>query len=328
MPDATPPGHNLSVSLPDAGELVPVLDELVDMAWEPGWGPAALARLVQLCGTLKQSLPPAAWQLARAEMLGHPLHRLMQEDPLIRAAQEMAGRPGLLPLLQDLLLRHEAVRDRIGQASRAGRDLFEATTALGHFSALRGQTAFLARVIDAVLERHPGAEILSLGAGHLREAALLAEPGKLGRWVAQEADNGVIATLRKGLPPGIPLRSLRCNLSYFVRKPYLRGCFDLILLPDLPGCGAAPWLRELVDSAFAALKPGGLLLLGSAGPAPPEAAWMEVFLGLRPCWRTAEEMSTLLAAAPETEAWRPRVFHGSGGGPDGQRLYAMVERRR
>ncbi|WP_181378019.1 hypothetical protein [Teichococcus aestuarii] len=311
----------------DVVGLKPVLDDLVDMAWEPGWSPAALSRLVRLCDDLKRSLEPAVWQMACAEMLVHPLHRLMLEDPLIRAAQDLAGRPGLLPLLQDLLLRHETVRDRLSQASRAGRDLFEATAALGYFSALQGQPAFLARVIEAVLERRPGAEVLSLGAGHLREAAMLAQPGKLGRWVAQETDRGVIATLRRGLPPGLPLRSLRCNLSSFVRKPYLRGCFDLILLPDLPGCGTGSWPKELVDSAFAALKPGGLLLLGSAGPAPPEAAWMEVFLGLRPCWRSLEEMEALLAAVPPAEARRPRVFQGIGGGVEGRRLYAMVERR-
>lgn len=324
MPDTVPPGCNLSTSLSDVRGLTSVLDDVVNMAWEPGWAPAALIRLVRLCGELKHSLEPAAWQHARAEMLGHPLHRLMREDPLVQVAQDMAGRPGLLPLLQDLVLRHETARERVGQASRAGRDLFEATTTLGHFAALRGQTALLARVIDAVLERQPGAEILSLGAGHLREAGMLTQPGKLGRWVAQETDSGVIATMRKGLPAGLPLRGLRCNLSYFARKPYLRGCFDLILLPDLPGCGAGRWLRDLVDSAFAALKPGGLLLLGSAGAAPPEAAWMEAFLGLRPCWRSMEEMEALLAAVPPEEAWRQRVFPGV----EDRRLYAMVERRR
>ncbi|MFC7608863.1 hypothetical protein [Teichococcus aestuarii] len=90
------------------------------MAWEPGWSPAALSRLVRLCDDLKRSLEPAVWQMACAEMLVHPLHRLMLEDPLIRAAQDLAGRPGLLPLLQDLLLRHETVRDRLSQPRAPG----------------------------------------------------------------------------------------------------------------------------------------------------------------------------------------------------------------
>lgn len=340
MPDATlttglPPLLDLS----DRRGLVEALDDLVELAWEPGWAPLALSRLVTLCRQLREACDAPAWEAARALLRAHPLQRLMLEDPMVQeyqhrafppaapeeaaapsrpAASTLSGTPG--PALLDLLLEHDASTAPLARLSRAGRDLFASTAELGYLAALRGQTRFLARVVDAMAERRPQAEILSLGAGHLREAGLVTNGHSIARWVAQEAEAETLGKLRRGLPPGLPVRGLRCGLSYFVRRPYLRGCFDLILLPEMP---ALPTPEALVDAAFAALKPGGMLLVGSAAQPPAEAAWLEVYLGLQPPWRSVEEMTGLLGVPPARELERPQVFHSL----DGRRVYARMERR-
>ncbi|WBV44191.1 hypothetical protein [Pseudoroseomonas cervicalis] len=306
--------------LSDVGELNRALDALVELAWEPGWAPQALARLVALCRRLRAEADLPGWQQALAVLRAHPLQRLMLEDPLVR---ESLARPGPTPspLALDLLLEHGTVQPHLAQLSRAGRDLAAATRELGYVAALRAQTRFLARVVDAVAERRPQAEILTLGAGHLREAELVAQGRGIARWVMQDSDGEALSRARREAPPGLPLRALRCGLPYFVRRPFLRGCFDLITLAELPGCARAA--AGLVDAAFAALKPGGSLLLGSPGAAPAEAAWLEAYLGWRPAWRQAEEMERLVAVPPAAELAAARVFPSL----DGHRLYLRLERR-
>lgn len=322
MPDAKVSYCDNGPNLSDVGQLGPALDGVVELAWRPGWAPAGLNRLVSLCARLRQCLDPAAWREAQAEMRAHPVRRLMEEDPFIRMALEDGGRSGPSPRLRDLLLGHPDSATARMQASRAGQDLFATVQALGYPAALRGQTAFLARVADAMLERRPRAEILTLSAGHLREASLITRTGDLARWVAQDMDGKALGTLRQGLPRNFPLRTLRCGLGYFIRRPYARGCFDLIMMPLLPDHAAPDQLRDLVDSAFAALKPGGHLLLGSAAEAAPEAAWMETFLGWEPHWRTSRQMAELLTQLPVGVAIHRRIFHST----EGRLVYAMVER--
>ncbi|WP_419896423.1 hypothetical protein [Roseomonas sp. USHLN139] len=325
MPDATlttGPGAHLDLS--DRQGLNEVLDELVEQAWEPGWAPAVLRRLVELCARLHAAHDVTGWAETCALLRAHPVQRLMLEDPLIAESQGAYGPQtaiGPHPTVLDLLLEHEQAAGLLGRLSRAGRDLFTATSELGYPAALRAQTRFLARVVDGMAERRPQLEVLTLGAQHLREAGLVTSGHALARWVAQEAEAETLGRLRRGLPPGLPVRGLRCGLAYFVRRPYLRGCFDLIMLPEMP---AAPTPEALVDAAFAALKPGGVLLVGSAATAPVEAAWMEVYLGWQPHWRGTEEMEALLAVPPARDLARGQVFHSL----DGRRVYARLERRR
>ncbi len=321
MPDAmnfTPAPTDPSWS--DVGELNRALDALVDLAWEPGWAPQALARLVALCDALRAAHDAAGWQQALEALRAHPLQRLMLEEPLVREGLARPG-PGPGPATLDLLLEHPSVQPVMGQLSRAGRDLAAAIRGLGYPAALAAQTRFLARVVDAVAERRREAEILTLGAGHLREAEQVTLGRSITRWVMQDSEAETLSRARREAPPGLPLRALRCGLPYFVRRPFLRGCFDLITLAELPGCQRDAAL--LVDAAFAALKPGGSLLFGSAAAPPAEAAWLEAYLGWRPHWRMAEEMQRLVAAVPAAELAAARVFPSL----DGHRLYLRLERR-
>ncbi|MDQ1079916.1 hypothetical protein [Pseudoroseomonas cervicalis] len=321
MPDATNFCPTLpDLSLSDVGALNRALDALVELAWEPGWAPQALARLVALCDELRAAHDAAGWQQALATLRAHPLQRLMLEEPLVREGLARPG-PGPGPATLDLLLEHASVQPVLAQLSRAGRDLAAALRQLGYPAALRAQTRFLARIVDAVAERRPQAEILTLGAGHLREAELVTQGRAITRWVMQDSDGDALTRARREAPPGLPLRALRCGLPYFIRRPYLRGCFDLITLAELPGCERNA--VQLVDAAFAALKPGGSLLLGSAAAPPAEAAWLEAYLGWRPCWRMPEEMERLAAVPPASELAAARVFPSL----DGHRLYLRLERR-
>ncbi|MCQ4162068.1 hypothetical protein NON00_19320 [Roseomonas sp. GC11] len=320
MPDATMTPHSSLVPLDHAEGLEPLLDQLVEMAWEPGWAPLVLSRLIALCAALRSPAAPQPWAESLARLRAHPLQRLMLEDPLVRESLLRPG-PTPAPIALDLLIQHESVRPLLDHASRAGHDLATATRQIGYAAAWRAQARFLARIVDAVAEREAQAEILTLGAGHLREAGFVSYGRNIARWVMQENDPEALALLRRQAPAGLALRSLRCGLPYFVRRPYLRGCFDLIMVPDLP---LLPEPARLVDAAFAALKPGGVLLLGSPTAAPPEAAFLEAYLGLTPAWRPAEALAALAHVPPAAEMARAQVIPSL----EGRRHYLRLERRR
>jgi len=300
----------------EEAELNQELDRLVELAWEPGWAPVALGALIRLCATLRQNAHD--WLRLRHLLRSHPtMHRLMLEDPTVFHA----ARPSAVRL--DLILGHPAAAPLLADTSRAGRDLFAITSTLPWANALRNRNAMLGRMVDAVVADVPGAGILTLGAGHLREVAEVTQLPRLGRWVVLEEDLEQRQMLRQGVPPSLPLQVLRCSLRGFARRSCRSGRFDLICIPRPPLFWSPSATAELVASAFDVLKPGGRLLLCAAGAPVPEAAWMDAYLERTPRWTTPREMEALLAGVdPEACASR-QVFPSL----DGHMMHAILRRR-
>lgn len=323
MFDLVMPALELECCLNEAEALEQRLDALVELAWEPGWTAPALARLIALCAQLQQHQDGADWPALRDRLRRHPIRRLMHEDPFTRQAFEAKGAQASLPALLELMLRRPAAMAQLSQTSRAGRDLFATTTELRYPAALRARTRHLACIIEAVVDRRPGAEVLTLEAGLLPEAWEM-EPGRrLGRWLAVNGQLSMHQALRATLPPGLPLKARHGSLAGLVRRPYRHGVFDLVILAELPAEASTAQLRDLVDAAFAAVKPGGLLVLGCAAEAPPEAAWMDAFMDWRPHWREPEELEALLCVVPRAELARREVSRSL----DGRLLRAQLRKR-
>jgi SAM-dependent methyltransferase len=315
MHDVTTPVSGLAAA--DPSLLAQELDRLVDLAWEPGWAPLAMQQLIALCGTLREQ--PERWPQARAMMRGHAIGRLMREDPLVfHAVTRKVSRPRYL----DLVLGHPEAAALSQGVSRAGRELFGVNRALPLFNALRNRTAYLGSMVDAVAELQPGAEVLTLRAGHLREAAGVAKLRQVGRWMVLEPDNASRAVLCRGLPAGLSVQTMRGSLRGFGRRPFRRGCFDLVCLPRMPDCPAAEQ-KDLLEAAFSVLKPGGRLLVCAAGRPVPEDAWIETFLESHIRWTARRELEALLGVIPPADCANRSLFHSL----DGHQLHAILQRR-
>lgn len=300
----------------EEAELNQELDRMVELAWEPGWAPAALGALIRLCAAMRQNTQD--WMRVRHLLRSHPtMRRLMREDPLVFHT----SRP--LAVRLDLLLGHPAAQPLLDDTSRAGRDLFAVTRTLPWANALRDRHALLARMVDAVAADVPDASILTLGAGHLREAGEVTRLGRIGRWVVLEEDPEQRQALRQGLPQGLSLQMLRCSLRSFARRSYGRGCFDLICIPRPPLFWTPSATAELVGAAFRVLRPGGRLLLCAPGAPVPEAAWIDAYLERTPRWTTQREMESLLAMVEPEECASRQVFPSV----DGHMMQAILRRR-
>ncbi|EHM02299.1 hypothetical protein HMPREF9946_01321 [Acetobacteraceae bacterium AT-5844] len=315
MQDATTPSSGATPWY--AEELTPELDRLVELAWEPGWAPLMLGELINLCRHLREAHDRQTWLDIRARLRAHDINRLMREDPLVFHADKPAA------VVRDLLSCHPAAAPLLAETSRAGRDLFATSRKLGWFGAVAGRDEFLARMVDAVALEQEGAEVLTLGAGHLREASRTGLLPRLRRWVVADADAERRRELQASLPAGATVQPLRRSLRGFTRRPYGYGSFDLICLPEPPEGWKLADIAELLASAFSILKPGGrLLLCAPAGP-PPEAAWMEVFLDWTPTWRSMREVEAMLGKVPAAECMSRRLFSSL----DGRMHHAILRRR-
>jgi len=315
MHDVTTPVSGLTAAEPALVNAE--LDRLVQLAWEPGWAPQAMRQLIALCATLRQQTE--LWPVARALMRAHPIHRLMCEDPLVlHATAPGVSRPRYL----DLVLGHPDAAPLSQGASRAGRELSGINRALPLFNTLRNRTAYLASMVDALAEMQPGAEVLTLRAGHLREAAGVTKLRHVGRWMVLEPDNATRAVLYRGLPAGLSVQTMRGSLRGFGRRPFRRGCFDLVCLPRMPDCPLAEQ-QELLDAAFSVLKPGGRLLVCTSGRPVPEDAWIETFLDARIRWMGRRELEALLSVIPAADCASRSVFPSL----DGHQLHAILRRR-
>jgi hypothetical protein len=303
----------------DAGSLRRQLDAWLEQAFEPVWAPIVWPALIRLCARLRGSLPPGEWEEVRRQLRAHDISLLAGEEPLVRLRREGASEATLL----DQAAGHAEAPAGAAAISPAGRDLHAVTMALPFFAAWRERTPLVARMVEAATERSEGAEILTLDAGHLREAEAVTPQRPMGRWLVLESDPLAHPVLRRQRERIRQIKTRVASSPSFLRRPGLFGEFDLIqavaTLPRLADAEA----RALAEQGFAQLKPGGVLLLASPAARLREAAYLDAFLDWRPQGRDEGQMAGLLAGLPEEKLLRRHVFAA----PRGGMVYAVAIRR-
>src|SRR5437660_1117721 len=114
---------------------------------------------------------PDEWRsLVERRVRAHPALHVVHEDPLIeRCFTRPRGYPGDAVML-DFLYRHQANRNLVERASRRGQAILAVGATTPASRAVRNRCRLLADEIDALCARNPGADVLSIACGHLREA--------------------------------------------------------------------------------------------------------------------------------------------------------------
>jgi hypothetical protein len=160
----------------------------------------------------------------------------------------------------------------------------------------------LADAIDNAAILHPGAEILAVACGHLREvewSAALAE-GRIARFVAADQDRQSLDRVRADYdarfhavqPTALSVRGIlggrACELGHF-HLIYAAGLYNY-----LPAALAI----ALTGRLFSLLYPGGRLLIGNFSDGMRESAYMESVMDWPLQWRSEADMTALAAAIP------------------------------
>jgi SAM-dependent methyltransferase len=160
----------------------------------------------------------------------------------------------------------------------------------------------LTSLIDRVAREQARPRILSLACGHLREAqrSQAVRAGEVGEIVAvdQDKESLDLVVREQGSHRITPVHA---SIRRFLADPTIYGDFDLVYaagLYDYLDDGVA---RLLTLSMFAALRPGGRMLVANFAPSLRDIGYMESIMDWRLIYRDDADVARLAADALPAE---------------------------
>jgi extracellular factor (EF) 3-hydroxypalmitic acid methyl ester biosynthesis protein len=262
----------------------------------------------------RATLVPEDWkQFCRHVCLSHPIRSLVHQEPFTRRGFEKPRGYAGDAVTLDFVYR-DWERDSFC-ASRLGVELHRFLCSQSTIVAVRGRRDFLTQSIDRIVERAPGADLLSVACGHLREAnhSQALRESRFGKFLALDQDSRSLAVVERELGPwGIKTipGSVRAILKGQMRFAGLGLIYAAGLYDYLPQAVAISLTRIL----FSMLGSGGVLLL--ANYADPSAAsdfkaYMEAFMDWWLIYREEPEVEEWLRELPQGQVLGHRLFRDS-----------------
>jgi hypothetical protein len=255
----------------------------------------------------RMELNDRAWGAFARSCLDHPLRQLLHEDPFTyRAYSKPRGYAGDAPLLDFIYGEEEGWP--VPDASEIGKSIFASTIGSSACEAVRARRAFIADLVDRIVDEVPYPHLLSIAAGHLREAELCAavKRRKFGRYVAVDADQESLTEVQRSYgrygvePVAASVRQLlthRVDLGPF-DFVYATGLFDYLPL------AAA---RRLTGTMFQMLRPRGRLLIANFLPDILDVGYMESFMDWKLIYRDRGDMIQLADEIPQEQIREIRI---------------------
>jgi SAM-dependent methyltransferase len=255
--------------------------------------------------TLKSGVDQETWNTVVVPATReHPLAALMQECPLTKHSfTRPRGYPGDAGLL-DLIYRHDSAQAQVEGSTEAGRTVFGFTAEVSACEAVRQRRKCLAQKIDQVARERPGAEMLAVACGHLREAELSRELklGHVGRFVATDQDPAsldVVETYAGSVSSAIETRKLSVR-DFITAKHGLSG-FDLVYAAGLYDYLDDRLAARLTRKLFSLLKPGGRLLVANFLNGIWELPYMEAYMDWHLLYRSEAQIRAFAGEISEVD---------------------------
>jgi len=298
----------------DAGQ--ELLDQTKVTLSREGHTHEAMERLYGGLSTIRHRSAPASWDaFCRVSCVGHPVRFLIHQDPLTeRAFFKPRGYPGDAVLL-DLFYGEEGIRPYVAEATPIGQEIYRYTSAGMAATALRRRKEVLARMIDRVSESHQDAHIMTVGCGHLREAALshALRQRQIERFIAVDRDPDSLRVVREkwGL---YGVETVESTVNELIHSIPFLGRFTMVYAAGPYDLLPRPAAVRLTNALFEATRPGGLLLVTNFLQGIHDVGYMEAFMDWRIHYRNAADMFALTQQLPESEIADRRTFAEETGG--------------
>lgn len=276
--------------------------------------PAAIIdRVARELHKIRLKYPSNVWQALVPIAQNHPVAAFFLEDPFTHWSftkpRGYSGDAGLL----DFIYGHPSVEPQIRKASKTGRALFEYTSNASSSVAVRERRDILTERVDEIAgERGRQTEILTIAAGHLREAqnSIALREKRIRRWVALDQDPLSISNIRATYegtavqPVDGSVRSLLGNTSSF-------GRFDFVYAAGLYDYLTQNVALKLTQRCLNLLKPDGVFLFANFAQGIGVDGYMETFMNWPLLLRSEKQIWSIIEGAVDNSVVDANVFFGA-----------------
>ena len=194
-----------------------------------------------------------------------------------------------------------------------GRALYDCTsTSLSSF-AVRERRDLLTRYVDDIAAtRRGGAEILTVAAGHLREAnrSVALQEGRIKRWVALDQDPLSIGSITRDFA-GTPVDAIDGSVRGLLTDAYKLGKFDFIYAAGLYDYLPQNVAVKLTQKCMQMLKPKGVLLFANFSQDMIDDGFMETFMNWALLLRSEADMWDIINASVDRNTVEAEVLFGA-----------------
>lgn len=268
-----------------------------------------MSELLPALQTMRLNAGEPQWKEFVQQCLNHPLRELVHQDPFTyRAFSKPRGYAGDAVLL-DYIYGREEGWSVPPETTELGQQIFDFTTRSMACEGVRARRGFIADVLDHFVEQTPRPHVLSIAAGHLREALLCAavKRRKIGRFVAFDQDEESLTEVRRcyGSQGVTPVHG---SIRQLLLQKVDLGHFDLVYSTGLFDYVPLNTAQRLTWVMFQMLRSRGRLLVANFLPGILDLGYMETYMGWNLIYRTRTEMLQVSDRIPQSEIRDIRLF--------------------
>ena len=256
------------------------------------------------CGQIDEGMNALLPGLKARRLAGlqHPLRELLHQDPFTcRAFRKPRGYAGDAILLDFIYAREEEWPPPDG-VTELGARIYEYTTRSAACEGVRARRGFIADLLDRTAERTPRAHVMSVAAGHLREAELSAavKRRRFGRFVALDSDRESLSQIERSYGR-FGVETARATIRQLLTQKIDPGRFDVIYSTGLFDYLQHATAARLAWVLFQMLRPGGRLLVANFLPGISDLGYMESYMDWKLVYRTRVEMVAMSEEIPQPQ---------------------------
>jgi SAM-dependent methyltransferase len=268
-----------------------------------------LDELVNGLQTRRESYSDERWHEIIRMGQTHDLKDLLHQDPFThRAFAKPKGYAGDAVLI-DYLYGREEHWPLPEWTTDLGRRIFDYTSGSPAAEGVRARRRYVARLLDRLVEEVDRPHVLSIAAGHLREAMLSSaiHERKLGRLVALDADRESLGEITRSYGyHGVEV--VHAGFDALISKQVRPGDFDLVYSTGLFDYLPKNTAQRLTLAMFDLLRPRGRLVVSNLLPGIRELGYMECFMGWKLICRSRPELLEVSALIPHAEIGERQIF--------------------
>ena len=253
-----------------------------------------------------------SWDEFVTACLKHPLRDVLHQDLFTyHAFSKPRGYAGDAELLDYIYGREE--RWPVPETTPLGQRIFDYTTLAPAAEGVRARRGFVADLVDRLADDMDHPHILSIAAGHLREAILSSavKRRRIGRYIALDSDSDSLVEVERSYSC-YGVESVHASIRHLLAQRVRLGQFDLVYSTGLFDYLQQRAAQRLTWTMFQMLRPGGRLLVANFLPGIRDVGYMETYMSWRLVYRTRQEMLDVARCLAQSEIRDIRLFSEEG----------------